>query len=142
MKRKLLLALVVFLLVAAAAGGVGLALLINAHPSGKAPVITPTVPPLSTKDISRLEKALNNSDMKVQATALMPDLARLYLQQGQPLLQSGATLKILPGTKVCKDVSCKVDAIVTRPGGKQTTFVLYLDNSTGQWLIAGSSEKR
>jgi hypothetical protein len=97
---------------------------------------------LTPHDITRLEHALDSSDMAVQATALIPDLAHIYLQQGEPMFPASSTVKFLLNTETCKDLSCKVNAVVTEKGGKTTTFVLYLDDGTGQWLIAGTDEMR
>ena len=106
------------------------------------PSPTVVITHLTVADVSRLEKALNSPDLTVQATALVPDMAHIYLQQGKPMLPAGSTVSFLLNTEVCKNLSCKVNAALTEKSGKITTFVLYLDDGTGQWLIAGTNEVR
>lgn len=90
---------------------------------------------LSAQDVTRLEKALNSPDMHVQATVMVPELASIYLAKGQPAYPAGSTVKVLQNTSVCKDSICQVQSVVTEPGGKQQTFLLYLTNVTGKWLV-------
>jgi len=105
--------------------------------------VTPTVTTthLPVADATRLEKTLTNPDMRVQATALMPGLRTLYLRQSQPMIPPGSTISIVTSTSICRGNSCQASAIVTEKGGKATHFTLYLDRSTGQWLIAGSNRE-
>ena len=144
MRRRLLFMIGIPLLVLLLAGVILLVL----HPASPSPSVQRTPAPtatavrLSVTDVTRLEQALSSPDMSVQATALVPDLATIYQQQGKPMLPAGATLKFLLNTEVCKDLSCRVNAVVTEKDGTTTTFVLYLDDGTGQWLIAATDEVR
>lgn len=105
--------------------------------------ITPTVTPthLPTADVTRLEKALSSPDMHVQATVMIPELASAYLANRQPAYPSGSTVKVLQDTGFCKGDVCEVKAIVTELGGKQTTFLLYLSNSSGAWLVVDTDKE-
>lgn len=94
---------------------------------------------LTEADMNRLSLALSSSDSTTQATVLLPDLAALAT--GRKLLPSGSTLALLPASKVCKDNSCMVDAVVTQADGAKVTYVLYLGYWGGQWLVAGTDKK-
>lgn len=107
------------------------------------PLITPTATTthLPTAVVSRLEKALSDPDMHVQATVMIPELASSYLANGQPSYPAGSTVKVLQDTSVCKGDVCVIRATVTEPGGKQTSFLLYLSNVSGTWLIVDTAKE-
>lgn len=100
---------------------------------------TVTVTHLPTADVTRLEKALSSPHMAVQATVMIPELANTYLASGQPAYPAGSTVKVLQSTSVCKGRICQVQSVVTEPGGKQLTFLLYLTNVTDKWLVFGTN---
>jgi hypothetical protein len=113
--------------------------LTQTRPKGpEARVVTNTH--LPTADITRLERALNSPDMHVQVTVMVPELANAYLAKGQPAYPAGSKVALLQGTSVCKKDICQAKAVVTQPSGKETTFLVYLSNALGKWLIFQTKE--
>jgi hypothetical protein len=96
---------------------------------------------LPSSDVTRLESALSSPDMNVQATVMAPELASAYLQQGKLGYPAGSTVRVLQNTSVCRKNVCEVKAVVTQPGGKQATFLLFLSDTLGKWLIIDTNEE-
>ncbi len=110
------------------------------------PPVAPEVPEvkithLPIQDVARLENALNSPDMHVQTSVMVPELASAYLAKGQPAYPKGSTVKMLQNTSVCKDGICEVKSTITEPTGVHHTFLLYLNDALGKWLIFGSYQE-
>jgi len=141
-RRRLAVILgIVALLLALLGGGLLVWQLFVAPPQKGHEAPVTKIIPLTSSDVDRLEKALNSPDLHTQATAMVPEVATSYVQTGKPLMPSGATIKFLLNTNDCKGIVCEVDATITEAGGKQTTYIVYLDHSTGTWLVAATSPK-
>lgn len=140
--RRLLIGVVCSLVVLLITAGVTLVIIHGQPVTTKQRLATPaasSAASFSPSDIKRLEQALGSNDSTTQASVMLPDLGKLFMQNPKALPKEAAW-QFLPATLQVKDASARIEA--TAPvNGQQTTFVVHLDFSSSQWLISGITKK-
>jgi hypothetical protein len=135
-KSVLLTLLGAFVVVAVAAGlwvavgrGSG-----GAHDTGSASADSGSMAPAN---VQLLERALDSSKLKTQATALAPLAREAFLQRNEPMLPTGVSVALAPATFKASGNAAVINA--TTSNGH--TFTLRLARSGGQWLILYTMEQ-
>jgi hypothetical protein len=115
----------------------------GSQPAQHAKPQTVQTQPLSQAEAQRLELALNSTDVKVQASAMVPETQAAYVASGQQMLPSGASIRFKAETFASNGNAGRVDAVITTADGNSKTYQVLLTRQgpNSPWLILTTEGK-